>query len=121
LEARVATLEMELIKHDPSSLFTADHGATKTAAVDALTEQYPMGPYEGGSSARTVVPPDAGTGAAIERTGRERAASGAQPEEDGEGEDDLAVGIGLLSLTSGGESIYVGASSGVNWARVCAT
>ena len=37
-----------------------------------------------------------------------------------EDEVDLARGIGMLSLSGSGEPVYVGASSGVYWARVCA-
>ncbi|WVO14414.1 hypothetical protein L204_102047 [Cryptococcus depauperatus] len=43
-------------------------------------------------------------------------------EEGGDGdEDDFALGMGMLSLGGGEEPVYVGPSSGVNWARVCAT
>jgi hypothetical protein len=35
--------------------------------------------------------------------------------------DELALGVGMLSLSGLGDPLYLGASSGVNWARVCAT
>lgn len=44
-----------------------------------------------------------------------------ETEEEGNGNDDLAYGLGMLTLSGSGEPVYVGASSGVNWARVCAT
>jgi hypothetical protein len=78
-----------------------------TAAVDALTQQYgnEESPQQDGTSRR-----DSGGPSEIER----------KPATEDEN-DELAVGVGMLSLSGLGDPLYLGASSGVNWARVCAT
>jgi hypothetical protein len=107
LEARVATLEMELSKYNPSSSFTTDHSTSlQAAAVDALTQQYPQGPYE--------------TDASPSESGQRSSSRPRRPVTDDEN-DELALGVGMLSLSGLGDPLYLGASSGVNWARVCAT
>jgi len=85
---------MELSKYSPTNLFVSDHSHPRPidAAVESLTQQYPPETHLVDNSAEVE---DENT--------------------------DLAVGIGLLSLSGSGEPLYVGASSGVNWARVCAT
>lgn len=113
LEARVATLEMELSKYNPTSSFTSDHSSSHqamTAAVDALTQQYPQGPYASDDAAQDVKPND----------NEARALSRQRHATDDEN-DELAMGVGMLSLSGLGDPLYLGASSGVNWARVCAT
>lgn len=107
---------MELAKYNPTSAFTSDHSSSQeamTAAVDALTQQYPQGPY--GSD--TTSPPDPSK--QVEEDGREssRQRGGHTDDEN----DELAIGVGMLSLGGLGDPLYLGASSGVNWARVCAT
>jgi hypothetical protein len=126
LEARIAALEIELSKYTISSEFTSDHGLAQTqaqakaAAVDALTKQFPPGTWP------ALAPADS-TMTGIVGSGEESATQDVpvevktEPEPQEEDEEDLARGIGLLSLSGSGEPVYVGASSGINWARVCAT
>lgn len=103
----MATLEMELSKYNPSSSYTSDHSTSlQAAAVDALTQQYPQGPYVAERS------PSSEAG--------QRSNSRPRPVTDDEN-DELALGVGMLSLSGLGDPLYLGASSGVNWARVCAT
>lgn len=130
LEARIAALEIELSKYTVSSEFTSDHGLAQTqaqaqaAAVDALTKQFPPGTWP----ALALAPTDSAmTGTGVLGAAEESATHDVpvevktelEPQE--EDEEDLARGIGLLSLSGSGEPVYVGASSGINWARVCAT
>lgn len=119
LETRVADLEMELSKYNPTSTFTSDHSSSHqamTAAVDALTQQYPQGPYGRDS---TSPPEGSGSGQGVENP-REPSRQRVQGQTDDEN-DELAIGVGMLSLGGLGDPLYLGASSGVNWARVCAT
>ncbi|KAK8854729.1 hypothetical protein IAR55_003468 [Kwoniella newhampshirensis] len=111
LEARCAALEMEVRKLNPSSGFALDHiqmpAEARTAAVDKLNAVYPPASFAAaGPSANVKVEDGTGT-----------------PADDDEeaDEEDFALGIGMLSLGGGEEPVYVGPSSGVNWARVCAT
>lgn len=83
-----------------------------TAAVDALTQQYPQGPY----GADSTSPPE-GHGEADENPRNPSRQRGQTDDEN----DELAIGVGMLSLGGLGDPLYLGASSGVNWARVCAT
>jgi hypothetical protein len=126
LEARIAALEIELSKYTISSEFTSDHGLAQTqaqaqaAAVDALTKQFPPGTWP------ALAPADSAMtgliGAAEESAAHDVPVEvKTEPEPQEEDEEDLARGIGLLSLSGSGEPVYVGASSGINWARVCAT
>lgn len=113
LEARVAALEMELSKYNPTSSFTSDHSSSHqamTAAVDALTQQYPQGPFGSDTS-----PPD------VKASDGETRGSSRQRTVTDDENDELAMGVGMLSLSGLGDPLYLGASSGVNWARVCAT
>jgi hypothetical protein len=119
LEARVAALEIELAKYTPSSAFAVDHGQNQSqaqaAAVDALIEQFPTETWpadKSPASSKTV----GGTNALASPCDPSPEVK-SEPQED---DEDLARGIGLLSLSGSGEPVYVGASSGVNWARVCA-
>jgi hypothetical protein len=102
---------MELSKYNPSSSFTADHSSSHqamTAAVDALVQQYgnEESPQQDNGQPRR----DSGGPSDVER----------KPVTDDEN-DELARGVGMLSLSGLGDPLYLGASSGVNWARVCAT
>lgn len=101
---------MELSKYNPSSSYAADHSSShqaRTAAVDALTQQYPQGPY--------VPEPSP------EETGLQNVSESRQRRVTDDENDELALGVGMLSLSGLGDPLYLGASSGVNWARVCAT
>lgn len=119
LEHRVATLELELAKYKPDSIYVGDHSQTQAAAIKSLTQQYPSGDWSlagpSGTSGNTVV-----NSGGEENTSPPAAVKEEQGDED-EGNDDLAYGLGRLTLSGSGEPVYVGASSGVNWARVCAT
>lgn len=109
---------MELSKYNPTSTFTSDHSSSHqamTAAVDALTQQYPQGPYGGDSTS-----PAEGSGQQAEAEENPRNPSRQRGQTDDEN-DELAIGVGMLSLGGLGDPLYLGASSGVNWARVCAT
>jgi hypothetical protein len=109
LEAGVATLEMELSKYNPSSSYTTDHSTSlQAAAVESLTQQYPQGPYVSERSP------------SVESGHRSNSRPRPRPVTDDEN-DELALGVGMLSLSGLGDPLYLGASSGVNWARVCAT
>jgi len=100
---------MELSKYNPSSSYTTDHSTSlQAAAVESLTQQYPQGPYVSERS------PSAESGQRSNSRPRPR------PVTDDEN-DELALGVGMLSLSGLGDPLYLGASSGVNWARVCAT
>ena len=113
MESRVATLEMELSKYNPSSSYTTDHSTSlQAAAVDALTQQYPQGPYEADAS-----PSESGQ----RSNSRPRSHSRPRRPVTDDENDELALGVGMLSLSGLGDPLYLGASSGVNWARVCAT
>jgi hypothetical protein len=119
LEARIAALEIELSKYTISSEFTSDHGLAQTQA-QALTKQFPPGTWP------ALAPADSAMtgliGAAEESAAHDVPVEvKTEPEPQEEDEEDLARGIGLLSLSGSGEPVYVGASSGINWARVCAT
>ncbi|WWD19127.1 hypothetical protein CI109_103585 [Kwoniella shandongensis] len=111
LEARCAALEMEVRKLNPSSGFASDHiqmpAEARTAAVDKLNEVYPPTSF-----------PDSGSSGGVKV--EEGMGSNVNDDEEAD-EDDFALGIGMLSLGGGEEPVYVGPSSGVNWARVCAT
>lgn len=109
LEKRIAVLESELAVKDPENTLTADHLQPQTAAVSSLEQQFPQGPW-----ATTQSPPLADKGKA---TVKEEPVDHEIKQE----EDDLAAGIGLLSLHGSAEPLYVGESSGISWARVCAT
>ena len=87
-----------------------------TAAVDALTQQYPQGPY----GADSTSPQEGSSQVNAEENPREPSRQRAQGQTDDEN-DELAIGVGMLSLGGLGDPLYLGASSGVNWARVCAT
>lgn len=101
------------------------YAQTQAAAVDALTKAFPPGtwPSADGSTALQLLQEngqndspstDSSMGFASGETQR------IKEEEPQEDEEDLARGIGFLSLSGSGEPVYVGASSGINWARVCA-
>lgn len=119
LETRVATLELELAKHKPDSEYTVDHSKTQAAAIESLNQQYPPGTWPVNGAAVSV------TGAApvhpVSGQGMEMTSPGDNRSEVPDENDDLAYGLGMLSLSGSGEPVYVGASSGVNWARVCST
>jgi hypothetical protein len=123
LENRVATLELELAKYRPDSIHVVDHSRTQAAAIESLTQQHPPEAW------RDHVAGPSGTqggGAGVEaHTQVEQISPPSvvkqEAEEEGNGNDDLAYGLGMLTLSGSGEPVYVGASSGVNWARVCAT
>lgn len=130
LETRVAALEMELAKYNPESEYTQDHSSSQqamSAAVRSLAQQYPLGPYssasnaEASSSTTTRTPPAAAasTQAPPAQAAQEVNVKRERLEEDEH--DELAIGVGMLSLSGMGDPLYLGASSGVNWARVCAT
>lgn len=117
----------------------------REAAVDKLNAVYPPGPLRigdnglmsGGQAATPIVGAGPGTSQIVatplmktddistRHAGDINLGSGAltsESENDEEGdEEDFALGIGMLSLGGGEEPVYVGPSSGVNWARVCAT
>jgi len=102
-------LEMELSKYNPSSSYTTDHSTSlQAAAVESLTQQYPQGPYVSERSP------------SVESGHRSNSRPRPRPVTDDEN-DELALGVGMLSLSGLGDPLYLGASSGVNWARVCAT
>jgi hypothetical protein len=107
LEKRIAVLESELALKDPENRLTSDH--LQAAAVNNLEQQFPQGPWVPGQSPTSA---DKGKMAVKEEP--------VDPEIKQE-EDDLAAGIGLLSLHGSAEPLYVGESSGISWARVCAT
>lgn len=92
LETRIATLELELARFQPDSQYVVDHSHTQAAAIESLSLQYPS------------VQGEAGPSRAAESEG-----------------DDLEYGLSVLTLSGSGEPVYIGASSGVNWARVCTT
>ncbi|KIR33328.1 hypothetical protein I352_04095 [Cryptococcus deuterogattii MMRL2647] len=149
LESRCAALELELRKINPRSQFSADHihmpAEAREAAVDKLNAVYPRGPLRIGANGLTsgdqaaTLNVDTGPGpspivATPSMKTDDRSASRASDigsgngalnneseNNDGGDEDDFALGIGMLSLGGGEEPVYVGPSSGVNWARVCAT
>lgn len=149
LESRCAALELELRKLNPRSQFAADHihmpEKAREAAVDRLNAVYPPGPLRIGTnglmSGGQAATPNVGAGPGPSQVvstpfmkideintlhaGDISSGSGAptsESENDDEGdEDDFALGMGMLSLGGGEEPVYVGPSSGVNWARVCAT
>lgn len=117
----------------------------REAAVDRLNAVYPPGPLRIGTnglmSGGQAATPNVGAGPGPSQVvstpfmkideintlhaGDISSGSGAptsESENDDEGdEDDFALGMGMLSLGGGEEPVYVGPSSGVNWARVCAT
>lgn len=117
----------------------------REAAVDKLNAVYPSGPLRMGANGLTsgdqaaTLKADTGAGpspivATPSMKTDDRSASRASDigsgngalnneseNDDGGDEDDFALGIGMLSLGGGEEPVYVGPSSGVNWARVCAT
>ena len=109
LEKRIAVLESELALKDPDNKLTMDHLQAQTAAVNSLEQQFPQGPWVPGQS-----PTSADKGKAVVK-------EEPQDPEIKQEEDDLAAGIGLLSLVGSAEPLYVGESSGISWARVCAT
>ena len=122
LETRVATLELELAKYQPNTEHTVDHSKTQAAAIESLTQQYPPGTWPVNGADVDVLGAANIQGPGLEMT--PPAGDVAVKQEPVEGEeqnDDLAYGLGMLSLSGSGEPVYVGASSGVNWARVCAT
>lgn len=105
---------MELSKYNPSSSYAADHSSShqaRTAAVDALTQQYPQGPY-----IPELSPEETGL-----QNGLQNGSESRQRRVTDDENDELALGVGMLSLSGLGDPLYLGASSGVNWARVCAT
>ncbi|WVW85526.1 hypothetical protein I302_107564 [Kwoniella bestiolae CBS 10118] len=143
LEARCAALEVELRKSNPSSSYASDHiqlpAEARSAAVNKLNQVYPP---TTASSAPSSINPPAGPSTApipINNNGKTNqdvkvedgpssvpsngsGSGGPELTVDGEeDEEDLALGIGMLSLGGGEEPVYVGPSSGINWARVCAT
>lgn len=77
-----------------------------TAAVHVLTQEYgnEESPQRDGSVRR-----DSGGPSEVEKK--------APTEHE---DDELAVGVGMLSLSGLGDPLYLGASSGVKWANVCA-
>ncbi|KIR27586.1 hypothetical protein I309_03509 [Cryptococcus deuterogattii LA55] len=149
LESRCAALELELRKINPRSQFSADHihmpAEAREAAVDKLNAVYPRGPLRIGANGLTsgdqaatlnvdtgpgpspiVATPsmktdDRSASRASDIGSRNGALNNESENNDGGDEDDFALGIGMLSLGGGEEPVYVGPSSGVNWARVCAT
>ncbi|WWC63407.1 uncharacterized protein I303_106007 [Kwoniella dejecticola CBS 10117] len=145
LEARCAALEVELRKANPSSSFASDHiqmpAEARSAAVNKLNQVYPPSSTQPDSAAAAAAPPPTapipinnandnnGNNNTIEVKVEEGPSSvpstgsgGPELTVDGEeDEQDLALGIGMLSLGGGEEPVYVGPSSGINWARVCAT
>jgi hypothetical protein len=116
LENRVATLELELARFQPDSQYVVDHSHTQAAAIESLSQQY---------SSEAWVSAEAGPSNYMGVSNRISPPYGPvkvdQEETEGNGNDDLAYGLGRLTLSGSGEPVYVGASSGVNWARVCAT
>ncbi|ODO11037.1 hypothetical protein I350_01638 [Cryptococcus amylolentus CBS 6273] len=136
LESRCAALEMELRKHNPKSQFASDHipapVEAREAAVDKLNTVYPSGPPRSASDNAEAGPSTAqGNSAQAAATplarfdddSGKKGESGQSDEGDAdEGDEaDFALGMGMLSLGGGEEPVYVGPSSGVNWARVCAS
>lgn len=124
----MAHLELELAKYQPDSSHVVDHTQTQAAAIESLTQQYPPQAWytsTGGQSASTSPGAGPSNPAATGAPPRSVVKSEGEPEAEGgdeeEGNDDLAYGLGRLTLSGSGEPVYVGASSGVNWARVCAT
>ncbi|WVQ71978.1 hypothetical protein IAR50_001521 [Cryptococcus sp. DSM 104548] len=135
LESRCAALEMELRKNNPKSQFATDHipapVEAREAAVDKLNTVYPSGPPRPtsenaeigpstapGTNAQTAATPLAQVNDDLTKKGESQSDEGDADEGD---EADFALGIGMLSLGGGEEPVYVGPSSGVNWARVCAS
>ncbi|OCF57534.1 hypothetical protein L486_04992 [Kwoniella mangroviensis CBS 10435] len=147
LEARCAALEVELRKSNPTSSFASDHiqmpAEARSAAVNKLNQVYP--PTTSTSNSATAPAPAAAAGpstapipinsnpqqpevkveegpSSVRSNGSGSGGAGPELTVDGEeDEEDLALGIGMLSLGGGEEPVYVGPSSGINWARVCAT
>jgi hypothetical protein len=120
LETRVATLELELAKYQPNTEHTVDHSKTQAAAIESLTQQYPPGTWPVNGADVDVLGAASIQGPGLEMTPPAADVKQEAVEEEGQN-DDLAYGLGMLSLSGSGEPVYVGASSGVNWARVCAT
>lgn len=130
LEAKVAALEIELAKHTNSSRIPNEaetYAQTQAAAVDALTKAFPPGTWPSADGSIAVDLRQeliSGQNDSQSTEGSMGFASGetqrVKEEETQEDEEDLARGIGFLSLSGSGEPVYVGASSGINWARVCA-
>lgn len=140
LEARVAALEIELAKYNPSSEHALDHSSSQramSAAVHSLAQQYPLGPYATAIKAERAQADAVGQGSSgganvaaptnTASSSRTNAAANANAKEakqerlENDEHDELAMGVGMLSLSGMGDPLYLGASSGVNWARVCAT
>ncbi|WVQ95041.1 hypothetical protein IAU59_002133 [Kwoniella sp. CBS 9459] len=121
LEARCAALEMELRKANPSSNYASDHilmpAEARSAAVDKLNQVYPS--TAAASSQGVKVEHNNAQSSISTPTGSDRLEAIVDGEEGDE--EDLTFGIGMLSLGGGAEPVYVGPSSGINWARVCAT
>ncbi|OCF31552.1 hypothetical protein I316_06751 [Kwoniella heveanensis BCC8398] len=121
LEARCAALETELRKANPSSSYASDHiqmpAEARSAAVNKLNQVYPSNVA---ATAQSVKIEQKNVQSAISTpTGSDRLEAIVDGEEGDE--EDLTFGIGMLSLGGGAEPVYVGPSSGINWARVCAT
>ncbi|WRT68493.1 uncharacterized protein IL334_005469 [Kwoniella shivajii] len=137
LEARCAALEVELRKANPSSSYASDHiqmpAKARSAAVDKLNQVYPpssINPTTTSTSTTGPAPIPINNSTVTQEVKTEEGPSsvpstgsgGPELTVDGEeDEEDLALGIGMLSLGGGEEPVYVGPSSGINWARVCAT
>ncbi|WWC90623.1 uncharacterized protein L201_005559 [Kwoniella dendrophila CBS 6074] len=142
LEARCAALEVELRKSNPASGYATDHiqmpAEARSAAVNKLNQVYapaiinPAGTSNATGTAPIPIKPISKSnddGNNLEVRAEEGPSSvpstgSAAPELTVDGEEDeqdLALGIGMLSLGGGEEPVYVGPSSGINWARVCAT
>ncbi|WWC71465.1 uncharacterized protein I206_105423 [Kwoniella pini CBS 10737] len=136
LEARCAALEVEIRKSNPSSSFALDHiqipAEARSAAVNKLNQVYPPPPTQpdlGLTSTTAPISINSNNNNSVEVKVEEGPSSvpstgsgGPELTVDGEeDEQDLALGIGMLSLGGGEEPVYVGPSSGINWARVCAT
>lgn len=115
LENRVASLELEIAQYRPDSIHVVDHSQTQAAAIESLTEQYPPEAWPFAAAG-----PSGDNSKAVDQGPSPPVVPKQEEEEEG-GNDDLAYGLGRLTLSGSGEPVYVGASSGVNWARVCAT
>ncbi|WVR09520.1 hypothetical protein IAU60_006588 [Kwoniella sp. DSM 27419] len=140
LEARCAALEVELRKVNPASNYASDHihmpAEARSAAVNKLNQVYPPTAFPAPDQTTTAnansnpSAPSVPTGEHLVKieegiSNPPTGSSGNSFEVNLEGEEgdeeDLALGIGMLSLGGGEEPVYVGPSSGINWARVCAT